>query len=75
MLVRQGIGGPFTLVDIPINEDANGSVSWRNRRLLDTAHPQGLRIANRGRIHVNFRWALTDTAYRVAPHHHPRGFA
>ena len=68
MLIGQGIRGAFTIVDIPSADklDTNGSVSLQNAKLLDTADPNGLRIADRGRIHINFHWITTRTAQRVA---------
>jgi hypothetical protein len=67
-LILQGIGGTLTIVDVDNSskDDTNGSVSLRNARLLDPANADGLRIADRGRIHINFVWALTRTHQRVA---------
>jgi hypothetical protein len=63
-MIGQGIGGSLTLVDVT-SEGTCGSVSLHNARLLDANDPDGLRIADRGRIHVNFSWCLTRTSNRV----------
>lgn len=66
-LIRQGICGNLTLVDIPSVDkaDTNGQVGFSNPVPLDAADPGGLRIAERGRIHVNFQWCTTRRAQRV----------
>lgn len=68
LMIGQGIRGAFSIVDIPSEEklDTNGSVSLSRARLLDSSDADGLRIANRGRIHINFHWITTRTPQRVA---------
>jgi len=68
MMISQGINGPLKIVDIPSADklDTNGSVSLSDAKALDTADPSGLRVAKRGRIHINFHWVTTRTAQRVA---------
>jgi hypothetical protein len=68
LMIGQGIRGSFAIVDIPKADklDTNGSVSLQNAQLLDATDADGLRIADRGRIHINFHWITTRTPHRVA---------
>ena len=68
LLIGQGICGNLILVDVPSVDKADGTkgqVGFSNATPLDDADPNGLRIADRGRIHINFQWCTTRTPQRV----------
>lgn len=68
MMIQAGIGHNIEIVDIPseVKHRANGAVNFSNARLLDPGDEDGPRMANRGRIHINFVSLTTRTPQLVA---------